>query len=284
MAQEPAPYLLANQASEVERLQLQSRVWEPAARALLAQLPSMAQCNALDVGCGVMGWLRVLSEWVGPQGRVVGTDVDPRMSERANELLTSEALTNVIVIVDDLFHSQLPAGSFDLVHSRFQIAPLGRAAEQLAAYRRLLRPGGTLIVEDPDIASWRVNPEGAAVSELIGLIERGFSAGGGNFNAGREVPSLVRSVGLEPRVFAQVVVLEPGHPYLRLPLQFAASLCARLEALTSPKQLDSCSIRPKRNFQGKRRGEPRSHLFSPARSNLWRRKGNVWTIRQTRPA
>jgi SAM-dependent methyltransferase len=225
--------------SELERLQLQSRVWEPAARELLAGLPRGTRLKALDIGCGVLGWLRVLAEWVGPQGQVVGTDVDPRMLEWADQMVATEALGNVTVIADDLFHSQLPPRSFDLVHSRFQIAPLGRAAEQLAAYRRLLRPGGTLIVEDPDLGSWRVNPHAPAVGELIGLIERGFLAGGGNFSAGREIPSLMRSQGLDPCVTARVVVLEPGHPYLRLPLQFAASLRARLEELTSPGDVDA---------------------------------------------
>ena len=234
-----APYLLANQASELERLQLQSRVWEPAARALLADLPRVPRCRAIDIGCGVMGWLRVLSEWVGPDGRVVGTDVDEKMLERAGEFAMSAALPNVTVCADDVFRSELPAGSFDLVHARFQIAPLGRAAEQLAAYRRLVRPGGTLIVEEPDMGSWRINPDGAAVHELIGLIERGFLAGGGNFNAGRYIPSLMRSSGLAPTVTARVIALDPGHPYLRLPLQFAASLRARLEGLTSPAHLSA---------------------------------------------
>ena len=230
---------MAGQATELERLQLQSRVWEPAARALLGELPSVDQCSALDIGCGAMGWLRALSTWVGSAGRVLGTDVDPRMLEAADAMAKAESLTNVAVITDDLFASRLPAASFDLVHSRFQIAPLGRAAEQIACYRRLLRPGGTLVIEDPDMASWRVNPDAPAVQELIALIERGFLAAGGNFNAGRAIPSLMRSVGLEPRITARVVALEPGHPYLRLPLQFAASLRARLESLSSPAHVES---------------------------------------------
>lgn len=28
------------------------------------------------VGCGALGWLRILSDWVGPSGQVVGTDMD----------------------------------------------------------------------------------------------------------------------------------------------------------------------------------------------------------------
>src|SRR5688572_8712452 len=186
MTQGSTAYLLADQASELERLQLQSRVWEPAARELLASLPRKDGARAIDVGCGVMGWLRVLSEWVGASGQVVGTDVDPKMIAKASELIRSEELTNTAVVADDLFRSELPPASFDLVHARFQTAPLGRGTEQLTAYRRLLRPGGTLVVEDPDLSSWRINPSGRAVHELIGLIERGFAAAGGSFNAGRE--------------------------------------------------------------------------------------------------
>ncbi len=69
-------YALANQPSELERLQLQSVVWEPAGRQLLSKLGDGSGRYVLDVGCGVMGWLRILGEWVGPTGRVVGTDVD----------------------------------------------------------------------------------------------------------------------------------------------------------------------------------------------------------------
>ena len=79
MSKEGRPYLLAGQPAELERLQLQSRVWEPAGRALLAQLPNGSGRRALDIGCGGMGWLRILSEWVGPGGSVVGTDVDDKM-------------------------------------------------------------------------------------------------------------------------------------------------------------------------------------------------------------
>jgi ubiquinone/menaquinone biosynthesis C-methylase UbiE len=65
-------YLLAGQASELERLQLQPRVWEPSGRRLLEQIGAGRGARAADIGCGVMGWLRLLSQWVGPDGGVVG--------------------------------------------------------------------------------------------------------------------------------------------------------------------------------------------------------------------
>jgi len=243
MSQQTASYLLAGQASELERLQLQSRVWEPPARALLAQLPSGVGRRALDVGCGVMGWLRVLSDWVGPAGAVVGSDIDEKMLSGAEQFCHGERLANVALVSDDLFASQLAPGWFDLVHARFQIAPLGRALEQMAMYTRMLRPGGTLVLEDPDMASWRVNPDAPAVQRLIELIEEGFRSAGGDFNAGRQLPSLLRGSGIEPRMAAHVVALEPGHRYLRLPIQFATSLRPRLEKVTTRQELDDLIAR-----------------------------------------
>ena len=140
---------------------------------------------------------------------------------------------------DDLFRSELAPGSFDLVHARFQIAPLGRAVEQLTAYVRMAKPGGWIVLEDPDMGSWHVNPEAPAASRLIDLIRESFIAAGGNFDSGRELPTLLRSAGMEPRVEATVVALEPGHPYLRLPVQFATSLRPRLEKLVAAAELDA---------------------------------------------
>lgn len=230
-------YLLAGQPTELERLQLQSRVWEPAGRALLGRIGPGAGRHAVEVGCGAMGWLRILSEWVG-DGRVTGTDVDERMLAHAAALVAAESLANVTLTRDDLFATGLPAGAFDLVHARFQVAPLGRAEEQLAVYRRLARPGGWIVVEDPDIGSWRVNPDAPAVQELIALIDAGFRAGGGDFSAGRRLPTLMRATGLDPQTEASVVALPPGHPYLRLPLQFATSLRPRLVTMAGEAALD----------------------------------------------
>lgn len=230
-------YLLAGQPSELARLQIQSRVWEPAARALLATLPARDGFSAVDVGCGVMGWLRVLSEWVGVNGSVVGSDLDDKTLAHANAFVTSESLRNVSLVKDDLFSTKLPRHSFDLVHSRFQIAPLGRAEEQLTIYRELARPHGWIVLEDPDIASWRVNPHAPAVQELLSLIVQGFRAGGGDFNSGRSLPTLLEGIGLRPTIFAHTVALTSEHPYFRLPLQFAASLRPRLEAIVGASSL-----------------------------------------------
>ena len=231
-------YLLADQPSELDRLQLQSRVWEPAGRQLLSNVEGGSGGRALDLGCGALGWLRILSEWVGPSGEVVGTDIDQSLLNAARSFLEAEGISNVELVVDDLFDSKLEPRSFDLVHARYVIAPLGRGREQVAAYRRLVRPGGTLALEEWDLGSWHFNPPAPAAERLIRLLSEIFAALGGE--AGRELPELLRDSGIEePEIDAQVVALKPGHPYLRLPLQFSVALESRLLEAVSEDELAS---------------------------------------------
>jgi SAM-dependent methyltransferase len=233
-------YLLAGQTSELERLQLQSRVWEPSGRRLLttisAERTGDGAIRALDVGCGVLGWLRLLSEWVGPDGTVIGTDIDDAMLAAAGTFVTEAGLDNVSLVKDDLFATRLEAASFDLVHARFEMTPLGRRSAQLATYLRLLRPGGTVVLEDPDWGSWRFNPPAPALERLVALTVEAFRRWG-EAEAGRRHPALLRTFGIEPRVRAEVLALEPGHPYLRLPLQMAEGLAPRLGEFTEAAEL-----------------------------------------------
>ncbi len=229
-------YLLANQPSELERLQLQSRVWEPAGRLLLSTLGGGSGGRVLDVGCGALGWLRILGEWVGPSGQVVGTDIDERLLDAARSFLAAEGISNVELTVDDLFDSKLEPRSFDLVHARYVIAPLGRGREQVASHRRLIRPGGSLVLEEWDLASWHFNPPAPAAERLIRMLGEIFATLGGE--AGRGLPELLREIGIEqPQIDAHLVALEPGHPYLRLPLQFSVALQSRLLEKLSEDEL-----------------------------------------------
>jgi SAM-dependent methyltransferase len=231
-------YLLANQPSELERLQLQSRVWEPAGRQLLSKVGNGFGGRALDVGCGALGWLRILSEWVGPSGEVVGADIDESLLDAARSFLEAEEISNVKLVVDDLFDSKLQPQSFDLVHARYVIAPLGRGREQVASHKRLVKPGGTLILEEWDLGSWHFNPRAPAAERLIRSLFEVFAALGGE--AGRRLPELLREIGIEePEIDAHVIALQPGHPYLRLPLQFSVALESRLLETVSEDELAS---------------------------------------------
>ena len=104
--------------------------------------------------------------------------------------------------------------------------------------RRLVRPGGSLVLEEWDLGSWHFNPPAPAAERLIQLLSEIFAALGGE--AGRGLPELLREVGIEePDIDAHLVALEPGHPYLRLPLQFSVALESRLLERLSEDELAS---------------------------------------------
>jgi SAM-dependent methyltransferase len=192
----------------------------------------------------------------------VGTDVDESLLAAARSFLDAEGVSNVELVIDDLFDSKLEPQSFDLVHARYVIAPLGRGAEQVASYRRLVKPGGSLALEEWDLGSWHFNPPAPAAERLIRLLSEIFARLGGE--AGRGLPELLGEIGVEePAIDAHVVALKPGHPYLRLPLQFSVALESRLLETVSVDELAAL------------RREAESELGEPGR---W---GTTFTLIQT---
>jgi hypothetical protein len=214
---------LARQRAELERLQLQSRVWEPAGRSLVAHLPSGAGRRVLDIGCGVRGWLRLLSAWV---------------LAAAQSFVEQERLSNVTLVHDDLFNSRLSPQSCDLVHARFMLGPLGRAAEQLAIYRRLVKPGGWMGLEE-----W-MQPRGVCIRPRPGPSDssrcspRSFrrraatcmwvATPGASAGAGRRADERCAGAGLTV-----------GASLRGLPLQCATSLEVHLAAMVSTDELEA---------------------------------------------
>lgn len=236
-------YLMANQPTEVERLQVQSRVWEPVGAEVLQRLGDGTGLRVLDVGCGAMGWLPLLARWVGPSGSVVGSDIDDLLLAAARAFCASEALSNVTVVHDDFAATTLAPESFDVVHLRFELAPLGRAMEQVTTAYSLAKPGGIVILEESEANSWAEYPPAPSVAHLRSLIVESFARAGGDFNAGRRLPEYLRRVGISPQVRATCLALEPGHPYLFVPLQFARSLRPRLLGLMDEAALDQLEER-----------------------------------------
>jgi hypothetical protein len=168
----------------------------------------------------------------------VGTDIDEHLLDVSRSCLEAKGISNVDLVVDALFDSKLEPRSFDLVHARFLIAPLGRGREEVAAHRRLVKPGRWLVLEEWDTSSWHFNPSAPAAERLIRLMYEIFATLGGE--SGRELPALFREIGIADHgIDARVIALKPGHPYLRLPLQLSVSLERPLLQTVSADELAS---------------------------------------------
>jgi ubiquinone/menaquinone biosynthesis C-methylase UbiE len=95
--------------------------------------------HVLDVGCGRGAVLRPAAAAAGPAGRVTGIDLAPEMVA-----LTAADLPDVTVAVGDAQAPDFPPESFDVVTAGLVLFLLPDPPAAVAAYRRLLRPGGRL--------------------------------------------------------------------------------------------------------------------------------------------
>ena len=153
--------------------------------------------RCLEVGGGGGSIAAWLCRRVGPSGAVVATDVDPRFLEALD-------LPNLEVWRHDVTRDLLPEGAFDLVHARWLLHHLAEPAVVLHQLAAALKPGGWLLVEEPDLGTVSVDARGAADEEDGVLLARFVdamaalvAAQGGDCYYGRQLYWDLRAVGLE---------------------------------------------------------------------------------------
>lgn len=101
--------------------------------------------RVLDVAGGTGDMTRLLLDRVGPEGRVWLTDINGPMLSAGRDRLT-DAGRIVPVVRCDAETLPFPAGSFDCVCVAFGLRNMTHKEVALAEFRRVLSPGGRLVV------------------------------------------------------------------------------------------------------------------------------------------
>ena len=131
---------------ELARLRLLQERYDARTFARLTGLGSLAGAVCLEVGAGAGSVARWLAVQVGPSGRVVATDADPRF-------LAGTEADGVEVRRHDILADPLESACYDLVHCRALLCHLPDPARALGVMALAVRPGGWLLVEDADYCS-----------------------------------------------------------------------------------------------------------------------------------
>jgi ubiquinone/menaquinone biosynthesis C-methylase UbiE len=203
-------YWLGTGRAEVEHLVAQADVCAPEADELLDRIALRSGASAIDVGCGVLGVLPQLRARVGPRGRVVGLDLEPRLLGIARELLEARGV-EAKTVQGDAAATGLPYASFDLVHARALLINVTAPAATVAEMVRLARPGGVVAVEEPDPAGWLCDPPHPAFDRLRERVIAVYPRAGKDFELGRRAARLLRDAGLaDVQVRASPQITHPG--------------------------------------------------------------------------
>lgn len=158
--------------------------------------------SVLDVGCGPGITLREAARQVGGGSLCVGVDFSARMLRMGRHSLASRGPANATLVQADARSLPFPSAAFDVVLSAYvlDLMPLSDIEETLHEFRRVLRPGGRMVLvsmtgwSESSVSPWemlyRALPPWAAAWLLGGcrpVFLAGPAARAGFHNARRHV-------------------------------------------------------------------------------------------------
>lgn len=157
-----------------------------------------------DLGCGPGTDLAALAGAATPTGTVLGVDHSPEMATRARERAAELPATHVHLA--DLHALPYGTATIHRAHTDRVLQHVADPARALAEAHRVLRPGGRLVMAEPDWESLSVDHPDPAVSRAFTrhLADRVVRNGA----IGRQLPRLATAAGFTvPAVLPVTTVL-----------------------------------------------------------------------------
>jgi ubiquinone/menaquinone biosynthesis C-methylase UbiE len=192
---------------ELQRLRAIEQVFDPASRRRLLATGLKAGWSCLEIGPGAGSILRWLSEVVGPKGRVDAVDL-------STKFLGSKLPPNVTVQEGDIRTVSLGDPAFDLVHARYVLIHVPDYEAVLARMLNCVKPGGWLVLEEPDFSGSRGVTGNAAQLEAVQrvnlAIKMMYDTLKMDYQLGLKLPSLLQQRGLSRLTVEHDAPLTPG--------------------------------------------------------------------------
>ena len=191
---------------EIERRRLQALATarDPKTQRVLQRAGVGPGMHCLELGAGTGSVSAWLAERVGPEGRVMSTDIDLRFHAPMPD--------NVIVREHDIENGPpLPAAHFDVVHARAVLQHLPSREEVVAKLVELLKPGGWLVIEDGNFMEFGAQPLPEPYATVHRIIAGAVHDEWREPNTGLLVAGWMRALGLtDIDVDGDVKAMRPG--------------------------------------------------------------------------
>jgi SAM-dependent methyltransferase len=204
---------------ELYRLRLVEEAFDESTKTLLKKTGVSAGWTCLEVGPGAGSILRWLGQKVGREGAAVA--VDKKLT------YLSEFVSLPYRVIEGDIRDVFLEGGFDLIHARYVLIHNQNSIDIIHRLRRLLKPGGYLVLEEPDFeaAEWvdeshsvpgdRVNTAMCAMFTSLGL-DPGY---------GKRLPLALSQSGFTIEMTEATTHLAPGSsPVARLMAESAVAL------------------------------------------------------------
>jgi len=134
-------YAFGRTHAEYDRLIEQAELFRPLTERMLQVAGICGGMHVLDVGCGVGDVSFLVAALVGPEGSVVGVDLDTAAIKVAEERRTAQGVTNVEFRQSDA-RSVDSGRLFDAAVGRFVLMFVSDPTAALRQIAERVRPGG----------------------------------------------------------------------------------------------------------------------------------------------
>src|SRR5258708_6232147 len=156
--------------------------------------------RCVDVGCGGGDVTLELARRVGPDGAVLGIDMDEVKLELARQSAVGAGLTNIEFRAMNVYEWTAEM-MYDIVYCRFVLQHLSRPLDVLRSMWAGVAVGGAIVVEDADFEGSFCDPPNASFDFWVDAYQRVLKRHGGDPLTGRKMTRLFRDAGIpEPEV------------------------------------------------------------------------------------
>jgi SAM-dependent methyltransferase len=206
-------YLLGHTDPELLRLERQGRFLHDLSREVYIRAGVRPGMRVLDFGSGAGDVSLILSELVGPEGRVVGVDRAPEAVERARRRYAALGVRNVEAQLLERGLADVPGAPFDAVACRLVLLHQPDPVATIGALAGLVRPGGLLAFHEIEIGAghWSSRPLPLFEQSWRWIVDT-FTRGGMPTDIGARIAQGFSAAGLEGGRIMREGRVEQGDP------------------------------------------------------------------------
>lgn len=168
----------------------------------------------LEAGCGVGAQTKIIAP-INPKSKFISIDISPESIAKAEDLINSLEIHNVTFQHADIYNLPFAENYFDHIFVCFVLEHLPNPLKALKELRRVLKPGGTIMVIEGDHGSAYFHPDSPEAREAIQCQVELQKQHGGNANIGRMLfPLLTDSGFTRVSVSPRMVYVDDSRPDL----------------------------------------------------------------------
>jgi ubiquinone/menaquinone biosynthesis C-methylase UbiE len=187
-------YVLAPGQAGHERLRALCEIHDPHTRELLLQAGLRSGHHYVEFGCG----LGYVSRWVAPRGaHVTAVDLSEEHLTEAQRLCSEDTHRDIKWVNANIYSPDLPASSFDFAYVRWVLIHLCRPVDALRSVFEVLRPGGIVVCEEPDLSLIYSEPISEAYDRYLKIAFMAGEKRGVDYAGGRRLHCWLREAGFE---------------------------------------------------------------------------------------